>query len=392
MARILIAYKQFPAPSVGHAGGQSVFRLLEALRQRDHRLTLVARIADEERESLPEVEALCDHVYTTPHHTALSGPRPWAIARSYAALRRTTQRALDEQHPDVLHVEFAQTAAVLTGVRYPRTSFRAHDVNWFMMAQQAQQAHGLAKVRSQLLEQVFYQIEPRLYRRFDLIAAISEGDRRLLAPRCAPQPVLLLPLSPNLRPDKKVEPAVSSGPNVLFVGAMWRDFNIQAVEWFLDHVWSTVQKTVPAAKFYVVGSRPAPEIRARHDGEHVFVTGFVDELAPWYASATVFVSPMLVAGGLLQKVMDALGMGVPVVATSVSNHGLGATPGKHLAVADEADSFAKATITLLQDAALRETRGAAGQHFVEQHYDPEKTVTRWEQALLRKIKASLTGE
>ncbi len=385
MAQILVAYKQFPAPSVGHAGGQSVFRLLEALGARGHRLTLVARATDEEHARLPEVEPLCDHVYTTPHHTSLPGPRPWALARSYAALRRTTQRALDETRPDVLHVEFAQTAVALTGVRYPRTSFRAHDVNWFMMAQQAEQQAGVAKARSQLLERFFYRTEPWLYRHFDLIAAISEGDRRLLAPRCAPQPVYLLPLSPNLRSDENVEPAAVPGPNVLFVGAMWRDYNIQAVQWFLDHVWPQVQRAVPTATFYVVGSRPAPEIQARHDGDRVIVTGFVDELAPWYAAAAVFVSPMLVAGGLLQKVVDALAMGVPVVATSASNHGLCAKPGEHLEIADEAGAFADATITLLQDNVVREARAAAGQRFVRQHYDPEETVARWEQALLKVI-------
>ncbi|NMC01224.1 MAG: hypothetical protein GYA30_02505, partial [Chloroflexi bacterium] len=46
MAHILIAYKQFPAPGVGHAGGESVYRLMELLHQRGHRLTLVARIQE----------------------------------------------------------------------------------------------------------------------------------------------------------------------------------------------------------------------------------------------------------------------------------------------------------------------------------------------------------
>ncbi len=382
MAHILVAYKQFPAPNVGHAGGHSVYRLLEALYRRGHQLTLVARICDEERVYLEDVRPLCSQIYTAPHHRSLSGPRPIAVLRSYRALRRTTRQAIEETQPDILHVEFAQTAVALWGVHHPRTSFRAHDVNWFMMRQQAAQKTGLARRRARLQEMIFRWTEPRLYRTFDLIAAISEGDRRLLAARCAPRPVHVLPLSPNLKPQPDLKPAVSPGPNVLFVGAMWREYNVQAAQWFLDQVWPRILSAVPEAKFYIVGSRPTAEIRARHDGEHVIVTGFVDDLAPWYTSAAVFVSPMLVAGGLLQKVVDAMGMGVAVVATSASNHGLSATPGEHLHVADAPEAFADAVVALLQDSQARAELATAGQRFIQTHYDPEVTMERWETALL----------
>lgn len=382
MAHILVAYKQFPAPDVGHAGGQSVYRLLDALHRQGHRLTLVARIREEERVHLDTVRPLCDQIYTVPHHRSLPGPRLLAVARSYLALRRTTRRALGKTQPDVLHVEFAQTAVALLGIRHPRTSFRAHDVNWFMMAQRAEQKEGIAKTQSRLLEKLFREIEPRLYRTFDVIAAISEGDRSLLAPVCKPQPVHVLPLSPNLRRRPELEPAVAPGPNVLFVGAMWREYNIQAVQWFLDNVWPSVRAAVPEATFYIVGSKPTPEIQARHDGEHVIVTGFVDELAPWYASATIFVSPMLVAGGLLQKVVDAMGMGVPVVATSASNHGLSATPGEHLCIADDPGAFADTVVGLLQDPQARTELASAGRCFIQSHYDPDVTITKWEATLL----------
>lgn len=384
MARILIVYKQFPAPAVGHAGGQSVYHLLEHLHRRGHRLTLVARIQDEEKDYLEALYPLCDAVFTAPHHCSLPGPRVWALLQSYLALRHVTIRALKEVHPDIFHVEFAQTAAVLLGIRHPHSSFRAHDVNWFLMEQQAAQEKGFKRLLSQLLGQCFRRLEPWLYRRFDLIAAISEGDRQLLAPRCAPKPVLLLPLSPNVEPTAEKEPTVAlPGPIVLFVGAMSRAYNVQGIRWFLEHVWPHIVSQVPEARFYIVGSSPPASIQAHHDGHHVFVTGFVDDLASWYQAASVFVSPLLVAGGLLQKVMDAMGMGVPVVATPMSNHGLGATPGEHLCTADTPAAFAAAVVELLQNAQKRTDLGKAGQEFVRTHYDPEKTLDCWNAALHR---------
>ncbi|HEC34216.1 MAG TPA: glycosyltransferase [Chloroflexi bacterium] len=378
MARILVVYKEFPAPSVGHAGGRAVFRLLESLHRRGHRLFLVARLRGEEAPLVKDMAPFCEHIVTVPHHQALPGPFPLAFLRSYLALRRAAARALREVQPDLLHVEVMQTAFCLLGLHRPPSSFRPLDVNWYLLEQQIPRLHGLRRWLTQALSRFFRRFEPWLCRRYDLIAAISEGDRRLLAPRCQPRPVLLLPLAPAFAAGTVVKPAVPPGPNVLFVGAMYRTFNVQGVRWFLEEVWPQVLARVPQARFYVVGHRPTPEIRAFHNGEQVCVTGFVEDLAPWYRAAAVFVSPLLVAGGLLQKILDALAMGVPVVATSVSNHGVGATPGEHLLVADDAAGFAAAVARLLEEPAERERLGRAGQQFVQERYGLERAVDRWE--------------
>ncbi|MBN1919644.1 MAG: glycosyltransferase [Anaerolineae bacterium] len=383
MAHILIAYKQFPALGVGHAGGESVYRLIEALHQRGHRLTLVVRMQEAERRFLPALEALCERIVTVPHHRSLPGPRPLALLRSYLALRRATRRTLREASPDIFHVEFAQTGAVVLGLHGVPTSIRAHDVNWFLMEQQAAQQSGLARWRSRVLRALFLAFEPWLYRQFDLVAAISEGDRRLLLERRAAKSVLLLPLAPAFNPAGEAEAAAPRGANVLFVGAMSRAYNVQAVLWFLDHVWPAVVQNVPEARFYIVGAQPSESVSARHDGQHIFVTGFVPDLAPWYQAADVVVAPLQVAGGLLQKVVDAMGMGIPVVATTVSNHGLGAIPGEHLWVADAPGPFADAVIRALWQPEEAARIGHAGRQFVTAHYDPEIVIPQWEAALLK---------
>jgi len=404
MAHILFVYKQLPAPSVGHAGGESLFSLMQGLHQRGHRLTLVARIQQEEQAQLAEVQAICDRVFTVPHHRALPGPLPLALVKSYWMLRRTTARVLKELRPDFVHVETTQTAAILYGLRLPTASFRTQDVNWFLQQQQVARSRGWARLKAQVKQTFFKWFEPQVWHTYDVLLAISEGDRQLLAPHCRNQQLLLLPLSPAMQPAPGIAPAVTSGPNLVFVGAMSRDHNINGVLWFLDKVWADILAAVPETRLYIVGASPPDEIRARADeasahaaeasthvdeasayanGASVFVTGFVDDLAPWYRAATVFVSPMLVAGGMLQKVMDAMAMGVPVVATSVCNHGLNATPGEHLLTADTPERFAGAVVRLLRDADARAQIGAAGQQFIEERYDIESAIDRWEQTLLK---------
>jgi len=379
LARILVVYKEFPAPSVGHAGGQAVFRLLASLHRRGHEISLVARLRREEQPLIREMAPFCQQIVTVPHHQALPGPLPLAFARSYLLLRRAAARALRELQPDLLHVEVTQTAICLLGLPRPFASFRPLDVNWFLLEQRAARSSGMRRWADQLLSALLRRLEPWVARRYDLITAISEGDRRLLAARCQPRPVVILPLTPSFPAATEKEPAVPPGPNVLFVGAMYRTFNVESVRWFVSEIWPLIRAQVPQARFYVVGHRPSAEIQALAGSENVFVTGFVEELAPWYRAARVFVSPLLVAGGLLQKVVDALALGVPVVATSVSNHGVGATPGKHLLTADGPAPFAEAVVRLLDDERERQRLAQAGRQFVAERYDLEKAIARWQE-------------
>jgi glycosyltransferase involved in cell wall biosynthesis len=388
MAHILIAYKQFPAPSVGHAGGESLFWMMEALHRRGHRLTLVARITAEERVHLPAVEAICTRIYLVPHHRSRSGPQALAVAQSYLDLRSKIKEVVATEQPDFVHVETTQTALAAAGLRLPPSSYRTQDVNWFLIDQSLPRLRGVERAIAHLKRAFFRRLEPWISRHYELVLAISEGDRRLLAESCDDDHLLLVPLVPAVDPEAMTVPAIDGEANVLFVGAMSRHHNQTGIAWFLDEVWERIATAVPEARLYIVGGHPPESLTARADGDRVIVTGFVDDLEAWYRSASVFVSPLLVAGGLLQKVMDAMAMGVPVVATSVCNHGVGATPGVHLITADEPEAFAEAVIALLEDSQARLRLGGAAQAFVSAHYDLEPAVDDWSAAIQRQLDRS----
>ncbi len=388
MAHILFIYKQFPAPHVGHAGGVSLYRMMEAMHRRGHTISLVARIRSDERRLLPHTETICAHLYTVPHHRTLPGPRPYALVRSYLALRCAAARALRQLRPDLVHVETTQTAAILMGLRLPPASVRPQDVNWFLQRQQLAYKQGADRLITRLKAALFHRLESSLYRRYDVILAISEGDRQLLLPLADRRPLILLPLAPTVHPTADIPPAVPPGHVLLFVGAMSRAHNLHGILWFLDTIWPRILARQPDVRLYIVGSHPPQSLRARADGEHLFVTGFVDDLTPWYRAADLFISPLRVGGGMLQKIVDAMVMGVPVVATSVCNFGIRAIPGKAIHIADTPDAFAAAVLHLLRDTDARRRLGEAGRRFIRERYDMERAVDRWEAALLRLLTPS----
>ncbi|MEO7077509.1 MAG: glycosyltransferase, partial [Rhodococcus sp. (in: high G+C Gram-positive bacteria)] len=160
-------------------------------------------------------------------------------------------------------------------------------------------------------------------RRCDVVVALSEKDRDQLS--VDGSSAVFAVVDPPVR--RSAEPEANSRPEgdpvVLFVAAMDRDDNIDAVEWFVAEVWPGVILEFPTARLRLVGSGAGPRVReAARAGTRVTVTGFVEDLAPEYFAASVAVVPLRVGAGVKFKTIEAMLAGVPVVTTSIGAEGI----------------------------------------------------------------------
>jgi sugar transferase (PEP-CTERM/EpsH1 system associated) len=163
-------------------------------------------------------------------------------------------------------------------------------------------------------------------------------------------------------------------PRVVFTGVMDYRPNVEGVAWFASEVWPLVRAGLPDAQFDVVGSRPARRITelAREPG--INVTGRVDDVRGYLARARVSVAPLRIARGVQNKVLEAMAMAKPVVATPEAADGIEAEPGRDLVVAGDAQAFAASVLALLRDGSRAESIGRAARACVERHY-------RWDRNL-----------
>lgn len=206
--------------------------------------------------------------------------------------------------------------------------------------------------------------ERRIAAMADASTFVSEPEAALFvrhAPECAsrvravPNGVDAVYFSPA---HEFPPPAAGSAPALVFSGAMDYWPNVDAVGWFVREVLPRVRALHPDARLWVVGMNPAPEVRALA-GPHVVVTGAVPDVRPWIAHADVAVAPLRVARGIQNKVLEAMAMGRPVVATPEAAEGIAAEPGRELVIAAGASAFAGQVGALLDDAAARASMGAA---------------------------------
>ena len=156
---------------------------------------------------------------------------------------------------------------------------------------------------------------------------------------------------------------------LVFTGAMDYWPNIDAVKWFAEHVLPRVRAAVPGARFYIVGSRPAPEVLAlatQSSDAAIVVTGTVPDVRPYLAHCVAAVAPLRIARGIQNKVLEAMAMGRPVVSSKQAFEGIEATPGRELIVADAPDDYADSVIELLRNA--NPAMGQAARVQVERRY------------------------
>jgi len=144
--------------------------------------------------------------------------------------------------------------------------------------------------------------------------------------------------------------------------------NVAAMSWFVAEVLPHLRTARPDVTITIVGRDPDPTVVAMAADAAVTVTGSVDDVRPFLARAAVVVAPMVSGSGIKNKILEAMAMQRPVVATSLAAEGVAATPGRDLLVADGAPAFAAAVESLLADPGWAASIAAAGRTLVETRY------------------------
>jgi len=137
-------------------------------------------------------------------------------------------------------------------------------------------------------------------------------------------------------------PWEDDAPRVVFTGHMDYPPNAEAAVWFAERVMPLLRARHPAPRLAVVGANPVPAVQALAALPDVQVTARVPDVRPWIAHAAVAAAPLRIARGIQNKVLEAMAMGRPVVASPQAFEGVAAMPGRDLLVAEGPEAMAAA--------------------------------------------------
>lgn len=210
--------------------------------------------------------------------------------------------------------------------------------------------------------------------RFAACTVVSERERSLLrgaVPNYDPVEIIPncidLPVYTEVRADPEPD-------TLVFTGSFAYGVNHDAMDWFVRDIYPLVRDAVPEARLVITGD---PAGRALPPAANVTQTGYLDDIKPLVAAAAVSLAPIRYGGGTRLKILEAMALGTPVVATSKGAEGLDVTDGEHLLIADTPEEFARAVVAVLRDDGLRRRMAAAGQELVRVSYTWEGVMPRF---------------
>jgi sugar transferase (PEP-CTERM/EpsH1 system associated) len=166
---------------------------------------------------------------------------------------------------------------------------------------------------------------------------------------------------------------------LIFTGNMSYRPNVEAVRHMVADILPRIRPAIPDVELYIVGMDPVPAVRRLAEGTRIVVTGRVEDVRPYFEEAAVAVAPLRVARGLQNKVVEAMAMGVPVVASVAAAGGIGAVAGRDLLVAGNPEAVSDAIIALLRQPSMRDAYAAAGRACVEQNHNWDTLLMRLEE-------------
>jgi glycosyltransferase involved in cell wall biosynthesis len=198
----------------------------------------------------------------------------------------------------------------------------------------------------------------------DCIVAIQREEAEFLRQRLPGHRIIVAPMAAH-----PLEAAQAGNSDlVLFVGSVAAP-NVDGLRWFLETCWPRIRAQRPNTTFCVAGTvvqllGPAPA--------GVKFLGLVDNLTALYENAGVVVSPLRVGSGLKIKLIEALGQGKAVVATSATLQGVVGLLADSVRIADDPEGFAAAVNTLLDDEKARKRLGSRGLDALKRNFSPDK--------------------
>jgi GT2 family glycosyltransferase len=191
--------------------------------------------------------------------------------------------------------------------------------------------------------------------------------------KALPQPLDNLVVLPWIAEVYRETPGFSARADIMFLGNFPHTPNVDSVLFFVKSIWPELLPSLPShAKLLVVGNKPPAEVLALAS-DRVIVTGFVEELDPYFQASRIFVAPLRYGAGIKGKLVTALAHGVPSVATNIAAEGIAQAQDEHLSIADDPLQFASEVLRIYGDESTWNCMREAGLRYVEDNYSRAAT-------------------
>jgi glycosyltransferase involved in cell wall biosynthesis len=203
----------------------------------------------------------------------------------------------------------------------------------------------------------------------DALVPISAEDDRDFRALGATRPSLVLPC--GIDTSEPLPIANVDRHRLYFVGSMLYRPNQEAVRWLAGEVWPRVLALEPRARLTVAGSGFPETLRAQLASRGIEVAADVPDIRAFAAPFRAMLAPLFSGSGMRIKVLEAMALAKPVIATALGAGGIDVTPGENILIAGDADALARHVVDVIHDDALADRIGRTARALVVERYDAD---------------------
>ena len=200
-----------------------------------------------------------------------------------------------------------------------------------------------------------------MVRNADAVTAVTQKETEILEALTGKKCSIV---SNGIDPDEfpyKFEERLKN--NILFVGNFTYFPNVEAVNFFYENVFEKLDSKITLT---IVGKKA--EQTFRFNNHRIIIKDFVEDIISEYRNADMLVFPIKVGGGTNFKVLEAMSLGVPIVAYPERLAGLNAVSEEHFLEALRGEEFVNQIERLYKDLPLREKITKKSRILIEENY------------------------
>jgi glycosyltransferase involved in cell wall biosynthesis len=381
--KVLFLSRWFPYPP-SNGSKLRIYNLIRGLSTR-HQVTLLS-FADQPQAdpNLPELASLCQQVRVVPWKPFMPNsqrarlgflsPLPRSVIDTFSReMKECIEQTLERTDYDLAIASQIDMAAYSPYLRSIPALFEEAEVG-VLYERFARSRSPWHRLRCGLTWGKHRRYLANLLRNFRACTVVSDRERQLVSHAIPGYgPIEIIPNCVDLGAYTDVQ-EMPHANTLIFTGSFTYAPNYEAMRWFLDQVYPHVQAQVPGVHLSITGAHgglPLPPASA------VTLTGFVDDVRPLIARSWVSIVPLHTGGGTRLKILEAMALKTPVVATTKGAEGLDVQPGKHLIIADTPQEFAHSIARLLKEPELRRQIAENAYCLVREKYHWEAIMPRF---------------
>lgn len=379
-----------------------IYHVLRIL-SRKHQITLLSFTQDAAEDNLAkELAPFCRRIETIilpktkSYQNLLTGifsNKPFQVSYYHSkAFQQKLNQILAEDNYDLIHTHLIRMVPYSADLQIPKVLDLTDAISEYLKTRYETTSNPIVKAGLFIEWQRMLRYEPIL-QKFNRISVCSEPDRDNLLKTAPTARIEVIRNGLDIeyfKPNPEQQPEQNS---IIFTGNMTYAPNEDGLIYFYREILPLIRKTIPTVKLYIVGKDPSPTVQ-KLAAENVIVTGKVPDLRTYYSLAQVSICPIRFGAGTLNKVIEPMAMGIPVVSTSISCVGMNVTPiqdphfasadyqNQNIVFADTPETFAQSVINLLQQPELRQKIGAAAIELIKAEHDWESIVAKLERIYL----------